>query len=65
MPELLKIEQKIMDFTLEVDQAKLIIRRFDETITHKAEKVAIDQLYLFCDQTYGDKASLLENVSLV
>lgn len=42
MPELIKMEQKILDFTLEVDQAKLIIRRFDETMTHKAEKVSID-----------------------
>ena len=33
MPELVKMESKIMDFTLEVDQAKMIIRQFDETMT--------------------------------
>lgn len=32
MPELVKIEQKIMDFTLEIDQTRLIIRRFDENV---------------------------------
>ena len=48
IPELAKVEYKIYDFTLEMDQAKLIIRRFDETMAHKAEKVSIDQLYLFC-----------------
>ena len=57
MPELVKVEQKIMDFTLEVDQAKMIIRRFDETMTHKADKVSIDQLYLSCDKLYADKAT--------
>jgi len=46
-----------MDFTLEVDQAKMIIRRFDETMTHKADKVSIDQLYLSCDKLYADKAT--------
>ena len=40
MPELVKVEQMMLDFTLEVEQAKLIIRRFDETMTHKAEKVS-------------------------
>lgn len=46
-----------MDFTLEVDQSKMIIRRFDETMTHKADKMSIDQLYLSCDKLYADKAS--------
>ena len=65
MPELVKVEQMMLDFTLEIEQAKLIIRRFDETMTHKAEKVSIDQIYHFCDKTYGDKLSLIENVNLV
>ena len=65
MPELVKVEQMMLDFTLEVEQAKLIIRRFDETMTHKAEKVSIDQIYLHCDKTYGSKASLEENITLV
>ena len=52
MPELVKVEQKIIDFTLEIDQSKLIIRRFDESIAHKADKVSIDKLYKYCDQAY-------------
>lgn len=61
MPELVKVEQKIMDFTLEIEQTKLIIRRFDETLAQKADRISIDQLYLHCDETFAEKSVQKEN----
>lgn len=57
MPELARFEQKILDFSLQVDQIKLIIRRFDETVTQKADKNSIDMIYAYCDKNFGDKQS--------
>ena len=57
VPELVKVEKKIMDFSHEIDQSKLIIRRFDEALTQKADKLAFDQLYRYVDETFGKNSN--------
>ena len=45
IPQLAKFEQKIIDCQSELNQTALIIRQFDENISSKAEKHAINELY--------------------
>ena len=42
MPEMAKIEHKMIDFTHDLKQTKSTIRRVDEALNHKIDKISID-----------------------
>lgn len=60
IPELARFEQRIIDFQLELDKNKLIICRFDETLTTKADKISIENLYNHCSERYSSKVEQSE-----
>lgn len=41
MPEIVKFEDKIIQFNLELDQNRAIIRQFDENLTKKSDKAIL------------------------
>jgi hypothetical protein len=45
LPELAKMEQHVANFQLEMDQVKMIVRRFDENIANKSGKESIDLIH--------------------
>ncbi|CDW89243.1 UNKNOWN [Stylonychia lemnae] len=45
VPEIQKFEQKIIDFTQEMEKSRIMIRRFDEVISEKASKLNIKEVY--------------------
>ena len=45
VPQLAKFEQKIMDFELAIEQAKMVVRGFDEGLSMKSNKSSIAALY--------------------
>ena len=44
MPEIAKFEQRMMDFDQNIDKNNQIIRKFDETIAHKSDKIVVEQI---------------------
>ena len=53
MPEIVKFEQKVIDFSGEIEKYKLIMRKFDEQISHKAEKNSLYLIYKYVDEKLG------------
>jgi hypothetical protein len=45
VPEIQKFEQKIIDFTQEMEKNKFMIRRFDEVLSEKASKLNIKEVF--------------------
>ena len=45
MPEIKKFEEKIVDFSIDIETIQIIVRRFDEIISDKASKLDIDKVY--------------------
>ena len=45
LPELAKVEQHIVNFQVEIDATKLIIRNFDENLTKKSGKENVEILF--------------------
>ena len=55
IPEILKFEQKLIDFEQNQSKLNLIMRSFDEFITLKADKISINELYKYCDESFTIK----------
>lgn len=45
IPEISRFEQRLIDFDASLKQQELILHRFDELVTIKADKVSIMKLY--------------------
>lgn len=45
MPEIKKFEEKIVDFSIDIEKMQIIVRRFDEIISEKASKLDIEHVY--------------------
>ena len=43
MPEIVKMEQRIIDFQETIDKSNIIIRRFDENILNKVDKTMLQE----------------------
>lgn len=55
LPEILKFEQKLINYQGEIDRTHLIIRKFDEQMISKAEKNAVDKIYRYIDENFQTK----------
>ena len=55
LPEIQKFEEKLMGFSLTIDQSNKIIRKFDENLTHKSDKVALKEIRAYVDATFAQK----------
>lgn len=55
--ENLKNQQKrdFLELKEDIEGCKMVIRKFDETITLKADKIALRDFQKFCDRTYESK----------
>lgn len=51
VPEISKFETKIVEFEVNRDQNGEIIRRFDEHLLQKSDKIAIGDLYVHIRET--------------
>ena len=52
IPEIGKFEHRILEFSREVEKFNFIIRKFDEDMMLKAEKISIKDLQRYCDETF-------------
>eukprot|EP00347_Sterkiella_histriomuscorum_P005859 403355004 len=50
VPEIQKFEQKLIDFTQDMEKNQFIVRRFDEIISDKASKMNIKEVYQHISQ---------------
>ena len=57
MPEIAKFEQKVIDFKYDIEKCNLIIRKFDEDLTHKIDKTALNVLQAYCDDRFELKGA--------
>lgn len=55
IPEIAKFEQKMINYETEVAKMNMIMRRFDETLSLKANKTVIDKLQEYMDNTFTTK----------
>ena len=60
LPELAKMEQHVANFQLEMDQVKMIVRRFDENIANKSGKECIEIIHEKIDKECALKKDLME-----
>lgn len=52
MPEILKFEERLHDFQSDRERYNSIMTRFDERLSHKAEKSTIETLYEYLAEKY-------------
>ena len=58
IPVLARFEQQILEYQNDNDQKAFIIRRFDEALSQKADKVQIDMLYKYVDREFATSAGI-------
>lgn len=64
MPTLNKYDEKMQEMSLGYEQSMEMIRRYDEVITEKANKLAIKEVYEHLPVTYVKSKSYDEEYSL-
>jgi len=58
VPEIIKFESKIMDYQADLNNMKVIVRKFDEDITKKADKHSIKTVYATINSDFEKKGQL-------